>query len=217
MRKGLIFGVVLLFAAAAIPAHAEVKLAYVDIQRALNECQAGKKARSSIRADAERAQAKLQKEQAAVQALKDELDKKGMLMPPDQRQNLEDELGRKMRNFQDDVKNERDELRQRDNEVTGAIVRDLATVVRQLGEKDGYTMVMEKNGLLWGIPSVDITDQVIRTYDSMNVKAGSLASDPRWAGAGGHASVAGGGAAAGGGQGSQAGGGSIRKRSSISK
>jgi outer membrane protein len=212
MRKGLILGVVLLFVAVAIPAHAEVKLAYVDIQRALNECQAGKKARNSIRADAERAQAKLQKEQAAVQALKDELDKKGMLMPPDQRQNLADELGRKMRNFQDDVKNERDELRQRDNEVTGAIVRDLATVVRELGEKDGYTMVMEKNGLLWGIPSADITDQVIRAYDAMNVKAGSLASDPRWAGAG--ASAARGGAPAGGGQSA---GGAVRKRSSISK
>ncbi len=211
MRKGLILGVVLLFVAVAIPAHAEVKLAYVDIQRALNECQAGKKARTSIRADAERAQAKLQKEQAAVQALKDELDKKGMLMPPDQRQNLEDELGRKMRSFQDDVKNERDELRQKDNELTGAIIRDLATVVRQLGEKDGYTMVMEKNSLLWGIPSNDITDEVIRTYDAMNVKAGSLASDPRWAGAG--AAAAGGGTA--GGQGSE--GGSARKRSSISR
>ncbi|HZO81051.1 MAG TPA: OmpH family outer membrane protein [Candidatus Binataceae bacterium] len=208
MRKGLILGVVLLFVAAAIPAQAEVKLAYVDIQRALNECQAGKKARTSIRADAERAQAKLQKEQATVQALKDELDKKGMLMPPDQRQNLQDELGRKMRSFQDDVKNEREELRQKDNEVTGAIVRDLATVVRQLGEKNGYTMVMEKNGLLWGIPSADITDEVIRTYDAMNVKAGSLAADPRWEGAG---------AAATGSKGAEGGGSSIRKHSSISK
>lgn len=211
MRKGLILGVVLLFMAAAIPAHAEVKLAYVDIQRALNECQAGKKARTSIRADAERAQAKLQKEQAAVQALKDELDKKGMLMPPDQRQNLEDQLGHKMRTFQDDVKNERDELRQRDNEVTGAIVRDLATVVRQLGEKNGYTMVMEKNGLLWGIPSADITDEVIRAYDAMNVKAGSLANDPRWAGAApAAASVAGA-------PGSEGAGSSIRKHSSITR
>ena len=43
---------------------------------------------------------------------------------------------------------------------------------------------MEKGGLLWAIPSADITDQVIRSYDAMNVKAGTLAPDPRWAGAG---------------------------------
>ena len=189
MRKGLICGVVLfVFAASAIPAHAAVKVAYVDIQRALNECNAGKKARTTIRAAAERAQAKLKKEQAGVQALKDELDKKGMLMAPDQRQHLADQLTAKMRDFRDDVQNARAELQQKDNELTGAIVSDLATVVRQLGEKDGYTVVMEKNSLLWAVPSADITDQVIRTYDAMNVKAGSLSKDPRWRRSASHAS-----------------------------
>src|SRR5579863_347460 len=183
MKQGLICGTVLLFLVAAVSARAEVKIAYVDIQRALNECNNGKRARSNIRVEAERAQARLQREQSEAQGLKDELDKKGMLMPPDQRQNLEDDLAKKMRTFQDDVKNERDELHQKDNEATAAIVRDLATVVHQLGQKAGYTVVMEKGGLLWGIPSADITDQVIRAYDSMNVKAGTQAPDPRWAGA----------------------------------
>ena len=217
MRQGLICGAVLLLMAAAIPARADVKIAYVDIQRALNECNNGKRARSNIRVQAERAQARLQREQSEAQGLKDELDKKGMLMPPDQRQNLEDELAKKMRTFQDDVKNERDELHQKDNEATAAIVRDLATVVHQIGERSGYTLVMEKGGLLWAIPSADITDQVIRSYDSKNVKAGTLAPDPRWAGAGPQgASAAGEGAPAGAPEPSGTGS-SIRKRSSISR
>jgi len=217
MRQGLIYGAVLLLMTAAIPARAEVKIAYVDIQRALNECSNGKRARSNIRAEAERAQARLQREQSEAQGLKDELDKKGMLMPPDQRQNLEDQLAKKMRTFQDDVKNERDELHQHDNEATSAIVRDLATVVHKLGEKAGYTVVMEKGGLLWAIPSADITDQVIHSYDSMNVKAGSLAPDPRWAGAGPQGASAEGGAAPPSGGEEPSSGGSIRKHSSISR
>jgi outer membrane protein len=208
MRQALICGAALALMAVAIPAHAEVKIAYVDIQRALNECNAGKKARSNIRVEAQRAQARLQHEQSEVQALKDELDKKGMLMPPDQRQNLEDQLAKKLRTFQDDVKNERDELHQKDNEATAAIVRDLATVVHELGEKAGYTVVMEKGGLLWGIPSADITDQVIRSYDSMNVKPGSLAPDPRWSGAPPQAANSGAAPSV---------GGSSRKHSSISR
>ena len=219
MRQGLICGAVLLLMTAAIPARADVKIAYVDVQRALNECNNGKRARSNIRVQAERAQARLQREQSEAQGLKDEIDKKGMLMPPDQRQNLEDDLAKKMRTFQDDVKNERDELHQKDNEATAAIVRDLATVVHQLGQKAGYTVVMEKGGLLWGVPSADITDEVIRSYDSMNVKAGSLAPDPRWSGAGPQAASSGGemapapaGAPEPSGTGS-----SIRKHSSISR
>ena len=33
---------------------------------------------------------------------------------------------------------------------------------------------MEKGSLLWAIPSIDITDEVIRAYDAMNVKPGAL-------------------------------------------
>jgi|SRR5579863_2300676 len=177
MRHRLIIGVVLLAMAAAGTARADVRLAYVDIQRALNECRAGKQAKTDFRTRIEHLQSQLQREQEDVEGLKRQLEQKGALMQPDQRQNLEDDYAKKLRQFQDDYKNSRDELQQRDNEVTGAIVRDLATVVRQLGEKNGYTMVMEKGSLLWAIPSIDITDQVIRAYDAMNVRPGALGQE----------------------------------------
>ncbi len=178
MRQWVIAGVLILTMAVAGTARAELKLAYVDIQRALNECEAGKKARAEFRGRVERAQAKLQKEEAEVQALKDEIQKKGMLMKGDERQSLESEYTHKLRDFQQNYKDSRDELEQKDHDLTGAIVRDLAQVVRKLGEKDGYTMVMEKSSLLWAAPAIDITDQVIRSYDAMHVKAGSLAPAP---------------------------------------
>ncbi|MGH7935126.1 MAG: OmpH family outer membrane protein [Candidatus Binataceae bacterium] len=180
MRQRFTIGVMLVMMLALLgagTARAEVKLAYVDIQRALNECHAGKLAKADFRVRVERLQGQLQKQQSEVQSLKDEIQQKGPLMQPDQRENLADRYNKKLRDFQESYKNSRDELQQKDNEVTGAIVRDLATVVRQIAQKDGYTMVLEKNTLLWAIPSIDITDEVIRTYDAMNVKAGSLASE----------------------------------------
>jgi outer membrane protein len=177
MRHRLIIAGLLLGMVVAATARADVRLAYVDIQRALNECRAGKQAKNQFRGRIERLQAQLESEQSEVERLKRELEQKGSLMQPDQRQNLEDEYTKKARQFQDDYKNSRDELQQKDNEVTGAIVRDLATVVRNLGEKAGYTMVMEKGQLLWALPAADITDQVIRAYDAMNVKPGSLGEE----------------------------------------
>ena len=175
MRNRLIFGVVTLLAmAAATTARADVKLAYVDIQRALHDCRNGKSAKAEFRGRLERVQAQLQGEQSEVQRLKDEIDKKGPLMQPDQLQTLSQQYTRKLRDFQDDYKNTRETLQQKDNEITGAIVRDLATIVRQIGQKNGYTMVMEKGNLLWAIPSVDITDDVIRNYDATNARAGTL-------------------------------------------
>jgi len=186
MRYRLIIGVVTLLAmAAATTARAEMKLAYVDIQRALNDCRNGKSAKEEFRGRLGRVQSQLQGEQAEVQRLKDELEKKGPLMQPDQRESLEQEYTRKLRDFQDDYKNTRDSLQEKDNEITGAIVRDLATIVRRIGEKNGYTMVMEKGNLLWAVPSVDITDDVIRDYDATGAKAGTLGGAAGEAPAGG--------------------------------
>jgi outer membrane protein len=167
----------LLGMAAAATARADVRLAFVDVQRALNECRAGRAAKTQFRGRIERLQAQLEGEQSEVERLKRELEQKGSLMQPDQRQNLEDDYEKKARHFQDDYKNSRDELQEKDNQVTGAIVRDLATVVREIGSKNGYTMVMEKGTLLWAIPGTDITDQVIRAYDAMNVRPGSLGEE----------------------------------------
>ena len=166
MRHRLIIGVVLLAMAAAGTARADVRLAFVDIQRALNECRAGKQAKATFRSRIDQVQSQLEHEQSQVEDLKRQLEQKGALMQPDQRQSVEDEYAKKLRQFQDDVKNSREEMQQKDNQVTGAIVRDLATVVRQLSQKGGYTMVMEKGSLLWAIPSIDITDEVIQAVNN---------------------------------------------------
>jgi outer membrane protein len=152
----------------------EMKLAFVDIQRALNECRNGKSVKAEFRGKIERLQDRLQGEQSEVERLKKELEQKGALMQPDQRQNLEDDYTKKLHQFQDDYKNSQADLKQKDNEMTGEIVQDLALVVQQLGEKNGYTMVVEKGSLLWAIPQMDITDEVVRAYDAMNVKPGGL-------------------------------------------
>jgi outer membrane protein len=158
----------------AIPARADIRLAYVDVQRALNECEAGKKAKSEMKVHAQALESRLQHEQDEVQGLRDEIEKKGMLMKPDQRQNLQDDYTKKLTDFERNYKDSKDELERKDNEVTSLIVHDIAQVIREIGEKNGYTMVMEKGSILWGAPGIDITDQVIQTYNRMGVKPGSL-------------------------------------------
>jgi outer membrane protein len=174
MRNRLIAGAALFALLAAVPARAEVKLAYVDVQRALNECEAGKRAKADFRNRVQSLEVKLQKEQNDVQSLKDELEKKGMLMKPDQRQSLQEEYVSKLKNFERNYKDSKEDLERKDNEITQQIVHDLAEVIRDLGEKSGYTMVMEKGSILWGAPGIDITDQVIRGYNATHVRPGTL-------------------------------------------
>jgi outer membrane protein len=171
---GAMLGAFLAVMYAAVPAHAEMKFAFVDVQRALNECDAGKRAKADFQGRVTTLEARLQRQQNDVQSLKDEMEKKGMLMNADQRQSLQDEYMDKLKNFERDYKDSKDELQAKDQEITAKIVHDLAEVIRNLGERDNYTMVFEKGSILWGTPAIDITDQVIRSYNSMHVSAGSL-------------------------------------------
>lgn len=75
-RRFLLIGAAIVLLAAASRARADIKLAYVDIQRALNECDAGKKAKGEFRTRIESLENHLQKQQNDVQALKDESKKR---------------------------------------------------------------------------------------------------------------------------------------------
>ena len=88
---GALFGAFLAVMSAAVPARADLKFAYVDVQRALNECDAGKRAKAEFQGRVTSVEAQLQRQQNEVQSLKDEMEKKGMLMNPDQRQSLQDQ------------------------------------------------------------------------------------------------------------------------------
>lgn len=174
MRNRLMAAATLLALLAAAPARADLKLAYVDVQRALNECEAGKTAKGEFRVKVQSVEQRLQTEQNDVAKLKDELEKKGMLMKPEQRQSLQDEYIAKAKNFERNFKDTKEDLERRDQEITGKIIHDIAEVIRDVGEKSGYTMVLEKQSILWGAPGIDITDQVIRAYNGMHVKIGTL-------------------------------------------
>ena len=182
MRQRFFIGALLALLLSAIPARAELKLAYVDVQRALNECDAGKKAKGEFQGRVQTLEARLQRQQNEVQSLKDEIEKKGMLMNPDQRQSLQDQYVAKLKNFERDYKDSKDELQRKDNEITAKIVHDLAQVIRTIGERDGYTMVMEKGSILWGTPGIDVTDQLIRSYnhECQAVRSARSAMARRW-------------------------------------
>jgi len=67
---GALFGAFLAVTSAAVPARADLKFAYVDVQRALNECDAGKRAKAEFQGRVTSVEAKLQRQQNEVQSLR---------------------------------------------------------------------------------------------------------------------------------------------------
>lgn len=144
------------------------KMGYVDLQRALSESTAGKKAKDKFKVEVDRLQSRLKKQKDDIDRLKEQLEKKASVMKAAEREELEDDFRRKMRDFEREYKDSQTDLQKKDSDLTSSILRDLQKVIQDLGEREGYTMIVEMNSLLFADRTLDLTERVISEYDRGN-------------------------------------------------
>lgn len=165
MKKGFAFFLFLLF---AVPAWAQekAKLGFVDIQRAIGESQAGKRAKERFQAQVKKVETDLLKEKQEMERLKVDFDKKGPLLKEEERKNLEKEFQRRYLGYQRSMRDYQEELRQREGEMTAEILKDLERVVTEVGRSEKFTLILERSQVLYTDQGIDITNRVIELYNS---------------------------------------------------
>ncbi len=148
-------------------AAADVKIGYVDLQRALNESAAGKKAKDDFRGRVERLENQLKGKKEELDKLKSDLETKGTVMADAQRKKLETEFEQKRLDLKRRFEDSQQELQKKDQELTGKIIQDLQGFIKEVGDRDGYTLILElgSSPVLYYKKSSDITDDVLSVYN----------------------------------------------------
>ena len=165
----LVLSMVLALAMPARPTvAADFKIGVVDLQRALNESSSGRKAKEQFKGEFEKMQNGLKNEKDALDRLKDDLDKKSVVLNDDQRKNKMEDFERRRRDLRRKLEDSDAELRKKDQELTGSILKDLAVVIQEIGEREGYTVILENSSssVIYGSKSIDMTDAVIKAFDA---------------------------------------------------
>src|SRR5215468_2270945 len=151
----------------ATAARAEMRVAVVDLQRALNECDAGKKAKDQVRGKFEKAQGELKKEREDLDKARDDFEKKSILMKEDDRRDKERELENRTLDFKRKYEDMQRDLKRTDAELTSGIIEQLYGIVADYGKQQGYTVVLEaSSGLLYADKALDITDAIVKIQNS---------------------------------------------------
>ncbi len=166
-KFGAVAGMILLGWFGSVLA-ADLKVGYVDIQRAINECNAGKEARKAITKDVERVQRLGADKQKELQTMKESLDKQTLMLTPEARANKEREYQTKLRDFQRWADDTQNEMRQKQMEMERNISGGLVKVIQKLGADEGYTFILERNEtiVLYVSKAIDVTDRVIKAFDA---------------------------------------------------
>ena len=146
---------------------AEPKLAVVDLQRALEETEDGKKAKAKLKADFDRKQQELDAKQDELKKMKDDLDKKLPLMKPEAADAEKKKFQDRFVELQQTYQRLQQDLAKKEQDATSGIFRKLSTVVGTIAEREHFAMVLEKNSaVVWSQPALDITNEVIRLYNT---------------------------------------------------
>lgn len=153
-------------------ASGNTKIGYIDLQKALNESEAGKEAKASFNRRVEELQKVLDEKQNELKKLQEELEKQKGLLTTEAKGEKEKVYQQKLKDVQRFAKDSQEELQQKDAELTKKILKDLREVIKKIGTDEGYTIILEKGDslVLFAAEGVDITDKVIKTYGAKGKK-----------------------------------------------
>lgn len=162
-----------MFFLAVQTAYAEVKIGVVDLIRALNESDTGKRAKADLEFIIKSKQATIDEKGKALEKLKGDLEKQASVLSQEARRSKEEELQRLILDYQRLVTDAQNEVKKKENEFTGEIVKEIKAMLEKIGQEEGYTMIIENADgiILYSKKEIDLTDIVIKKYNESKAKA----------------------------------------------
>lgn len=146
------------------------KIGVIDLQMVIANSKAGKAAKSAFEAEFKQKQQIIESKNAQLEALKNEFIQSGPVMNETTRKQKAEQIDRLDKDLQRSRADFRDELQKRDYELLEKILKDLDGILQSIGASDGYTIIIEKTegGVIFSLPSIDLTQKVIQAYDAKN-------------------------------------------------
>ena len=162
------------FFAASVPLQAQdLKVGVIDMNRALNDTEEGKKILVKMKAKLSKENEELRKKQAELKKMQDELSKQGFLLSDTARQQKEEEFRSKNREVERFREDKRAEFARMQQRATETIHNGLMKVIDEFAKSEKYDLLVEAGAEPTGAPgaiiyynnALDVTDEVISRYN----------------------------------------------------
>ena len=163
----VIAGFTLLLFVMSNSAFAAEKIGFVNLPEILKNSNPGKKAAAEFKAFAEKKSAPAKSLENEIRKMKDDLDKQGSMMSDSARREKEAAFQGKTRDYQLMAQNINDELQKRDREIFQKIMPEILKIVRNIAEKEKYTLVIDigTTPVPYFTKENDITSKVIDEFN----------------------------------------------------
>ena len=150
----------------ATPGYAkDVRVGVIDIQAAVAGTKEWKREFVSFKTKFEKEKISISVKEKQLKKMIEDLNKKSMVLSPELKKKKEDALLKKKRAFERHVQDKNEEFAKKEKEITGKILKKMGAIIKKLGERKNFTMILEKKVGLYFDQSVDLTKLATQTYD----------------------------------------------------
>lgn len=161
MKKVCLLSLASLFTLLAANAHADVKLAVVDMQAVLQKAPQIAKINDSLTKQFKGRQDQIVQAQHSLQSETQNLEKNAAVMKVDERANLEKKIMMDRNNIQSMVASFQKDLSKQQSDSLHGFSQQLDSVVGRLASQSGFDLVVQKGSTLYAKSDLDITQQVL--------------------------------------------------------
>lgn len=148
------------------------RIGYVDVQRVIVRSVAGVAAREQLEKDKVAMQKDVDNRKIEVDKLREEMEKKGLVLSAESRREKDETLQRKVRDLRRLAEDLEKELQKKEQQATQRILQELTGIIEKMGKERGFLLIVERRsgGVIYGDPEGDVTDEVIKLYDQEKAK-----------------------------------------------
>jgi outer membrane protein len=148
----------------------DAKVGLVDMQRALQTTEAGKKARAQLEKEFKATKAQFDSEKASIEKMGEEFKKQSLVLSDEARAKKQAEVQERIMKFQEKASRSQQEIQNKERQMTGPMIEKIRTIVAELAKQKGYSVVLEKGeaNVLFSLEKDDLTAEVVTAFNKQN-------------------------------------------------
>ena len=145
----------------------ETRIGVVDMNRALQTVESGKKAKTTLEKEFNSRKKNIQAEETSIRKMGEEFKKQSLVLSDEARSKKQAEIQERIMKLQEMSQRAEAEFRQKERELTDPIVTKLRTIITDMAKSKGYTVILEKNDstVLYIPEKDDLTNDLIGLYN----------------------------------------------------
>ncbi len=169
MKKVISFLIVISFIVTGACFAGAGEIGFISMKDILLNSDAGKAATLDLKKFVEERKTQIQDKEDVLKKLKDNLEKQRPVLTESAYKEMELSYQKEYRDYKRFIEDTNEEMKTMDQELSRKLLPEVLKVVNTIGEKGGYTSIMDVNsgGLVFHSKANDMTEKVIEEYNKV--------------------------------------------------